>query len=252
MGLFILIMIGIWIFLRYVDTSGNDVTSAALYAVFCLSYAIMTIILIITLIKGQWDDTSVYFIFGMILTGYLMYRKSKNDDIKLKNEIKREEAQFKWEQERPIREEREREERRKRELDEQKERNQQQQIRKTEEIAMKSSINYETRNERFPKDVSSENLGYDIKSSNNNETRFIEVKGLANDLYSEYILLTSNEWNKAKEMERAYWLYIITNCTGYNQNMYIIQNPYNNLTPQYISEQNKYKISLSSLSNYKV
>lgn len=51
---------------------------------------------------------------------------------------------------------------------------------------------------RNPVDVSKENRGYDILSSNNTETRHIEVKGLSLESYDSYVLLTTNEYEKAR------------------------------------------------------
>ena len=77
--------------------------------------------------------------------------------------------------------------------------------------AMNYSMNYERNKYRNPADVSSQNLGYDIKSSDSNETRLIEVKGKAD---SGNIEITTNEWDKAKEHENNYFLYIIYNANS--------------------------------------
>ncbi|MHC1569078.1 MAG: helicase-related protein, partial [Candidatus Syntropharchaeia archaeon] len=50
-----------------------------------------------------------------------------------------------------------------------------------ERIGMEIAMEYERRNGRKPEDVSGENLGFDIKSKNENEIRYIEVKSRAGE-----------------------------------------------------------------------
>jgi len=78
---------------------------------------------------------------------------------------------------------------------------------------------------RNPEDVSKENLGYDIRSKGKGEIRYIEVKARAD---TGDILLTPNEWFKARRFKNDYWLYIVEN-TAKNPSLYIIQNPWDNL-----------------------
>lgn len=142
------------------------------------------------------------------------------------------EQKRKWKRERPYREERERE------------------IQETEKAkkvvettAMNKAMDYERNNYRNPVDVSSQNVGYDIKSSGSNETRFIEVKGKGN---RGDIEITSNEWNTAKELENSYFLYVVYDCSDY-PNLKIVQNPTKKLGSDYDSYNNKYRVS-----NYEV
>ena len=108
-----------------------------------------------------------------------------------------------------------------------------------ESTAMNEVVNFEKNNYRTPVDVSADNVGYDIKSSNSTETRFIEVKGK-----SEIgdIQITNNEWNKAKELENSYYLYVVYDCSSNNPSLYIIQNPANKLSAEFNSSKNKYII----------
>ncbi|MDX9693078.1 MAG: DUF3883 domain-containing protein [Methanothermobacter sp.] len=96
-----------------------------------------------------------------------------------------------------------------------------------EKIGMELSMEYERKQGRNPQDVSNQNLGYDIKSTSNNETRYIEVKSRKNETN---IQLTKNEWTKAKRFQDKYWLYIIYNATT-KPKLIKIQNPAKKLKP---------------------
>ena len=96
-----------------------------------------------------------------------------------------------------------------------------------EKIGMELSMEHERKQGRNPKDVSNQNLGYDIKSTSNNETRYIEVKSRKNETN---IQLTKNEWTKAKRFQNKYWLYIIYNATT-KPKLIKIQNPAKKLKP---------------------
>jgi superfamily II DNA or RNA helicase len=94
-----------------------------------------------------------------------------------------------------------------------------------EKIGMEIAMEYEKFCGRNPEDVSKENLGYDIRSKGKGEIRYIEVKARAD---TGDILLTPNEWFKARRFKNDYWLYIIENALKY-PSLYIIQNPWDNL-----------------------
>lgn len=81
---------------------------------------------------------------------------------------------------------------------------------------------------RHPQDVSREFLGYDIVSSSEAETRYIEVKAFATTGRLE---LTLHEWQMAQRLEHAYWLYIVENALS-NPELHTIQNPAKNLPAQ--------------------
>ena len=113
-----------------------------------------------------------------------------------------------------------------------------------ENLAMDKAIKYERENNRNPIDVSSGNVGYDIKSSNSAETRYIEVKGKSehND-----IQITPNEWGRAKELENNYYLYVVLNCKNESSELYIVQNPAKKLKPYYNSFQDRYIITKNEI-----
>lgn len=96
-----------------------------------------------------------------------------------------------------------------------------------ERIGVEVAMRYEMDNGRRPEDVSAKNSGYDIKSSNDRECRYIEVKARARD---GSIALTPNEWMMAQRLGDEYWLYIITNAAT-RPRLYLIQNPALRLRP---------------------
>ena len=92
-----------------------------------------------------------------------------------------------------------------------------------EKTAMRLVFEYERRQGRTPRDVSQENLGYDIESSG----RFIEVKGKAG---VGPVTLTPNEWFTARHLAEEYYLYIVVNALT-SPTLYVIQNPAAKLHP---------------------
>lgn len=94
-----------------------------------------------------------------------------------------------------------------------------------EEIGMRVTMEYERKQGRTPKDVSDQNVGYDIYSVGDGEERHIEVKARA---HLGDVELTYNEWVVARRLGDRYWLYIVVNALE-NPTLYIIQNPTENL-----------------------
>ena len=90
-----------------------------------------------------------------------------------------------------------------------------------ERIGMEVAMAYESMQGRTPEDVSAMNLGYDIRSKGDGEVRYIEVKARAT---TGDVVLTPNEWFKAKRFKEQYWLYIVENA-AINPTLYIINNP---------------------------
>jgi len=98
-----------------------------------------------------------------------------------------------------------------------------------ERIGMDFSMAFETKNDRTPEDVSVQNLGFDIRSKDNAElVRYIEVKARAGN---GAVALTQNEWFKAKRFGNEYYLYAVMNAKA-NPQLYVIQNPAENLEPE--------------------
>lgn len=96
-----------------------------------------------------------------------------------------------------------------------------------ERIGMKKVMEYERKNGRIPEDVSSENLGYDVRSSDEKEFRYIEVKARAGE---GSIALTPNEWMMAQRFGNEYWLYVVANAAT-EPELYIMQDPASHLKP---------------------
>ncbi|MEM3488192.1 MAG: helicase-related protein [Candidatus Bathyarchaeia archaeon] len=95
-----------------------------------------------------------------------------------------------------------------------------------ERKGMEIAMNYERSQGREPEDVSSENLGFDIRSKGVDGIRYIEVKARAK---TGDIALTPNEWFKAKRFREQYWLYVIENVASLDPRLYLINNPVENL-----------------------
>jgi len=91
----------------------------------------------------------------------------------------------------------------------------------TEKTAMKLVIEFEIRMDRKPKDVSKQNLGYDIISTDKNgHCRYIEVKGVGG---TGNVIVTTNEYRTSKKQASHYYLYIIDNCLNNSpKNLYIV------------------------------
>jgi len=94
-------------------------------------------------------------------------------------------------------------------------------------IGMLRSMEHEREQGRMPVDVSQENLGFDIRSSDENGgIRYIEVKARAS---TGSIELTQNEWFKAQRFGDDYYLYVVFNASSSNPDLIIIRNPAANL-----------------------
>ena len=90
-----------------------------------------------------------------------------------------------------------------------------------EQIGMEIAMEYEKSEGREPKDVSQENLGFDIRSKGKDEVRYIEVKARAGE---GEVGLTPNEWFKARRFKEQYWLYVVANAAS-KPTLYLINNP---------------------------
>ena len=100
--------------------------------------------------------------------------------------------------------------------------------REIEQIGMNIAMDYESSHGRTPEDVSSQNLGYDIRSHDDKENyRYMEVKARAKE---GAVALTPNEWLMAQRLKAEYWLYVVVNAAS-NPELYLIHNPAANLEP---------------------
>lgn len=91
-----------------------------------------------------------------------------------------------------------------------------------ERIGMEHARHYEEKQGCTVEDVSTENLGFDLRSTTpNGEIRYIEVKARAE---RALVVLTSNEWDTAEQLKDDYFLYVVLNAKTQPER-YIIQNP---------------------------
>jgi len=109
-------------------------------------------------------------------------------------------------------------------------------------IAMNAAMKFEIDNGWTPVDVSSENMGYDIRSINSQEIkRYIEVKGRS---AVDGVMLSENEMNRLSQLGDSAWLYIVVNCKS-KPELYRIQNPANKLNFEVKSKGIQYYLSLA-------
>jgi len=114
-----------------------------------------------------------------------------------------------------------------------------------ERVGMKFALEFERKNGRTPEDVSAQNLGFDIRSKDQaGLVRYIEVKARAG---SGAVALTQNEWFKAKRFKDEYYLYAVMNTKAKPQ-LYIIQNPAENLEPEEKVEVVRYVIPFKEIN----
>jgi superfamily II DNA or RNA helicase len=110
-----------------------------------------------------------------------------------------------------------------------------------EEIGMQYAMDYEKAQGREPKDVSKDNIGYDIRSVEPSGTkRYIEVKGRSG---VDGVMLSENEMNRLYQLGTRAWLYIITNC-GSKSTINIINDPARTMTFEEKTKGIEYYLSL--------
>jgi hypothetical protein len=102
---------------------------------------------------------------------------------------------------------------------------------------MEVAMRYEREQGREPEDVSTENLGFDIRSTApDGSVRYIEVKARAG---TGAIVLTPNEWLMAHRLRGEYWLYIVERAAT-DPKLYTIQDPASKLQPETVYEAVRY------------
>jgi superfamily II DNA or RNA helicase len=115
-----------------------------------------------------------------------------------------------------------------------------------ERIGMRVAMEYETKNGRLAQDVSVQNLGFDIRSTDEEKNvRYIEVKARA---HRGPVALTQNEWFKAKRFKDDYYLYAVMNVGGQPQ-LFVIQNPAENLDAQERVEAVRYVVPFEEIAS---
>lgn len=95
-----------------------------------------------------------------------------------------------------------------------------------EKIAMQIAMDYEKSEKRKCEDVSGQNMGYDLKSTDEQHfKRYIEVKGRAE---TGDVMLSENEFFRLRQLSASAWLYVVTHCKS-NPVLHRIQDPGNRL-----------------------
>src|SRR5690606_29463107 len=80
-----------------------------------------------------------------------------------------------------------------------------------EGIAMEVAMEFERNDGWIPVDVSKNNEGFDIRSTNPDKIkRYIEVKGRSSS--DGDVMLSENEWNRLSQLGDSCWLYIVIKC----------------------------------------
>ena len=114
-----------------------------------------------------------------------------------------------------------------------------------EQIGMKRAIHHEETRGCTVTDVSAKNLGFDIRSkTSDGKIRCIEVKARAE---RDPVVLTSNEWFRAKQLKDDYFLYVVLNAAT-QPKLYIIQNPAEQISAVRQTTEVRYQIPLSEIT----
>lgn len=102
-----------------------------------------------------------------------------------------------------------------------------------EAIAMEVAMNYERECGCTPKDVSKDNVGYDIRTTGpDGMKRYVEVKGRAG---TDGVMLSENEVNRLQQLGEKAWLYIVMNCKS-EPKLYTFWNPINTMNFQKLTK----------------
>lgn len=213
----------------------------------CLTYVIGFIALIILLpaIGISLENEAVGF-FVLIAPGvaYISWALYKDNQKEQKSREHARRMQPYWDEiarkrEYEKQEEQERSER------ERHHQNEQMALRKEIElIGMNAAIKYERSKGGIPKDVSLNNLGYDILSERQYGDRYIEVKARRDE---GSIYLTENEWDSAKTRGNNYFVYIVLNAKTYPK-LYCIKNPASTISAS--KNNNQYEIKLEHIYKF--
>jgi hypothetical protein len=97
-------------------------------------------------------------------------------------------------------------------------------------VGMEVTMDYEQEQGRVPEDVATQNLGFDVRSTDpeTDQKRYIEVKARSK---VGPVALTQNEWFKASRFGSEFYLYVVLDAATQPE-LYIIQDPAANLQPQ--------------------
>jgi len=114
-----------------------------------------------------------------------------------------------------------------------------------ERIGMEQATRHEEAQSCVVEDVSAESLGFDLRSKTpDGKVRCIEVKARAD---RAPIVLTSNEWFRAKQLKDDYFLYVVLNAATQPES-YIIQNPASQISAVRQITEVRYQVPLSEIT----
>ncbi len=114
-----------------------------------------------------------------------------------------------------------------------------------EQIGMEAATRHEEEHGHVVEDISAENLGFDLRSKTpDGKVRCIEVKARAD---RTPVVLTSNEWFRAKQLKDDYFLYVVLNASTQPE-LYIIQNPAEQISAVRQTTEVRYQIPLSEIT----
>ena len=115
-----------------------------------------------------------------------------------------------------------------------------------EQIGMQHAICYEEAQGHTVTDVSAENLGFDLRSKTpDSKVRCIEVKARAD---RAPVVLTANEWFRAKQLKDDYFLYVVLNAATTQPESYILQNPASQISAVRQITEVRYQVPLSEIT----
>ena len=114
-----------------------------------------------------------------------------------------------------------------------------------EATGMSIVMRYEKERGCEPEDVSAESLGFDIRSTDpiTKEVRRIEVKARAG---TGSVVLTANEWTKARQLAEDYWLYVVFDCAS-TPRLHIVRDPANALPEELVKEIHRYSVEKDAI-----
>ena len=98
-----------------------------------------------------------------------------------------------------------------------------------EAAGMEVAMQFERNAGRNPEDVSKKNLGFDIRSTGDDEMRCIEVKARAG---RGTIAMSRNEWYQANQLGDSYYLYVVWDAVKPGATPIVKQNPAKNLNAE--------------------
>ncbi len=114
-----------------------------------------------------------------------------------------------------------------------------------ERIGMAHARRHEEAQGCVVEDVSAENLGFDLRSkTHDGKIKSIEVKARSD---RAPVVLTSNEWFRAKQLKNDYYLYVVLNAAT-QPKLYIIQNPAAHIRNVRQVTEVRYQVPLSEIT----